>query len=345
MSPEQVKADKSIDHRSDIYSLGVTMFYVITGKPPYNLDTNSQFDVFNKIVFEPLPELPADIGKLDDFVKKACQKDRDQRFQSCEEWIDLFNSKESTISASEDKTIIETIPNLVEKETHTPPKEYQANTTEINNLKTTAIPQKPSNIKIITLSIIGVLCVIIVASILFINNETDKNTSEEMINNVTDNNTSEEMINNVTDNNTSEEMINNVTDNNTSEEMNNKDIKLDATEKVVKNGNPNPEKNNRSELNFNGFPYVITAIKINPNPRQGSQNVFFDKNYTLFDQSRPDLPIFPVNKNGEIVYQIYYSSNEDPRPYFGEFTTSQMESHLFYKFKNIETCQEFCRNK
>ncbi len=106
MSPEQVKADKSIDHRSDIYSLGVTMFYAITGKPPYNSDTDSQFDIFNKIVFEPLPELP-DIGNLDDFVKKACQKDRDQRFQSCEEWIDLFNSKESTISASENKTIIE----------------------------------------------------------------------------------------------------------------------------------------------------------------------------------------------------------------------------------------------
>ena len=48
------------------------------------------------------------------------------------------------------------------------------------------------------------------------------------------------------------------------------------------------------------------------------QNVFFNKNYTLFDASRPDLPIFPVNKNGKIVYQIYYSSNEDPRPFYGE---------------------------
>ena len=299
MSPEQVKADKSIDHRSDIYSLGVTMFYAITGKPPYNSDTDSQFDIFNKIVFEPLPELP-DIGNLDDFVKKACQKDRDQRFQSCEEWIDLFNSKESTISASEDKTIIETIPNLVEKETHTPPKDYQANTTEINNSKTTAIPQKPSNIKIITLSIIGVLSVILVASILFINNETDKNTSEEMIN---------------------------------------KDIKVDSTEKVVKNGNPNPEKNKMYQ------DILKYSTKINPNPRGGSQNVFFNKNYTLFDASRPDLPIFPVNKNGKIVYQIYYSSNEDPRPFYGEFTPSQLESHLYYKFKNKETCQEFCRSK
>jgi serine/threonine protein kinase len=90
MSPEQVKADKYIDHRSDIYSLGVTMFFAMTGKPPYNSNTDSQFDIFNKIVFEPLPELPV-IGNFDDFVKKACQKDREQRFQSCEEFILCLN--------------------------------------------------------------------------------------------------------------------------------------------------------------------------------------------------------------------------------------------------------------
>ena len=57
MSPEQVKADKSIDHRSDIYSLGVTMYFAISGKPPYDSETTSQFDVFSKIVHEPLPTL------------------------------------------------------------------------------------------------------------------------------------------------------------------------------------------------------------------------------------------------------------------------------------------------
>jgi len=328
MSPEQVKADKSIDHRSDIYSLGVTMFYAINGKPPYNSDTDSQFDIFNKIVFEPLPELPSDRGSLIDFVKKACQKDREQRFQSCREWIELLNSKKSTITVSKDKPIIETIPNLVEKETHITPKEYQTNNTEINNSKTTTTPQKPSNIKVITLSIIGVLSIIIVAGILFINNETDTNAGEEM---------------NVANNHNSEEM--NVANNHTSEEMMNNDINVDTTDIVAEDKPPKPKKNNKSELNFNGFPYVITPIQINPNPKHGSQNVFFDKNYTLFDLSRPNLPIFPVNKNGAIVYQIYYSSNEDPRPYYGEFTPSQLESHLYYKFKNLETCQEFCRNK
>jgi uncharacterized protein (TIGR02145 family) len=89
MSPEQVKSDKSIDHRSDIYSLGVTMFYAIKGMPPYNSETDSQFDIFNKIVFEPLPEL-TETGNFDGFIKKACQKDREQRFQSCKEWLDAL---------------------------------------------------------------------------------------------------------------------------------------------------------------------------------------------------------------------------------------------------------------
>ena len=90
MSPEQVKADKSIDHRSDIYSLGVTMFYAINGKPPYEIDTISQYEVFKKIVEEPLPELSTET-KYASMIKRACAKDREGRFQSCEEWLRELN--------------------------------------------------------------------------------------------------------------------------------------------------------------------------------------------------------------------------------------------------------------
>ena len=106
MSPEQVKADKSSDHRSDIYSLGVTLFFAINGKAPYNSDTDSQFDIFNKIVFDPLPEF-LNIGKFNDFVKKACQKDREQRYQSCGEWINELDIKVQSSAQAPDKTIFE----------------------------------------------------------------------------------------------------------------------------------------------------------------------------------------------------------------------------------------------
>ncbi len=107
MSPEQVKGDKSIDHRSDIYSLGVTLFYALNGKPPYDSDNGSQFEIFNKIVYEPLPALIGD-SPLIPLVQKACEKDREKRFQSCDEWLDEFNkmtfSKDDESNVSE-KTV------------------------------------------------------------------------------------------------------------------------------------------------------------------------------------------------------------------------------------------------
>jgi uncharacterized protein (TIGR02145 family) len=106
MSPEQVKADKSIDHRSDIYSLGITLFYALNGKPPYDGNTTSQFDIFNKIVYEPLPELGGS-SYLNDIVKKACQKDREQRFQNCEEWLKYFKQGFTAEILDFEKTILE----------------------------------------------------------------------------------------------------------------------------------------------------------------------------------------------------------------------------------------------
>ena len=103
MSPEQVKADKFIDHRSDIYSLGVTMFFAINGKPPYNSDTDSQFDIFNKIVYEPLPEFSIQ-SKFKDIVLKACQKNREVRYQRCDDILSELNLK--GIMKSEEKTIV-----------------------------------------------------------------------------------------------------------------------------------------------------------------------------------------------------------------------------------------------
>ena len=116
MSPEQVKADKSIDHRSDIYSLGVTMYFALNGKPPYDSETSSQFDIFNKIVHETIP-LSTLSGDLVPSIEKACQKDREKRYQSCEEWQKAIVLKIN--STSGEKTILDI--NTSESTTKTPP--------------------------------------------------------------------------------------------------------------------------------------------------------------------------------------------------------------------------------
>jgi serine/threonine protein kinase len=101
MSPEQVKADKSIDFRSDIYSLGITLFYAINGKPPYDTENISQFDIFNKIVFETLPASENNSVYFET-VLRACEKDRELRYQSCAEWL-----KEVEAYATGDEKLME----------------------------------------------------------------------------------------------------------------------------------------------------------------------------------------------------------------------------------------------
>lgn len=85
-------------------------------------------------------------------------------------------------------------------------------------------------------------------------------------------------------------------------------------------------------------------ITRDPDSRKDYVNVFWNRKYTLFDLIT-DEPIFPIIENGEKIYKIYYSSNEDPNPYQGSFTEIELENHLFYKFKNQASCLEFCKSK
>jgi serine/threonine protein kinase len=85
MSPEQVKGLSGIDYRSDIYSLGVTLYYILNGETPYNSNVNSPFEIYNRIVFEPL--IVSMDNQFDIYISKACQKDPNLRFLSCYDWF------------------------------------------------------------------------------------------------------------------------------------------------------------------------------------------------------------------------------------------------------------------
>ncbi len=88
MSPQQVKG-QILDRRSDIYSLGVSLFQMVTGQAPYNEDS-SEYDLYNLIINEPFPD-PAEfyVGVSEDMTKvihKATAKRPLDRYQSCEEF-------------------------------------------------------------------------------------------------------------------------------------------------------------------------------------------------------------------------------------------------------------------
>ncbi len=87
MSPEQIR-DEEVDHRTDIYSLGVVMYQLLTGVLPYQATNN--FSIIYQITNydPPLPsthrrEVPLAIDKI---VRRAMQKDAARRFQSWEDF-------------------------------------------------------------------------------------------------------------------------------------------------------------------------------------------------------------------------------------------------------------------
>ena len=92
MSPEQVNAEK-VDKLSDIYSLGVTLYQMATGKAPYEGQTN-QFKIQLSIVSNPFPKAkqhyPGVSDKIEAIIEKATQKKKSDRFQSCDEFIKIL---------------------------------------------------------------------------------------------------------------------------------------------------------------------------------------------------------------------------------------------------------------
>ena len=89
MSPEQAEG-KPLDHRSDIYSLGITAYHLLTGSPPFHGDTAIATALLhlNKSP-EPLhsicPEAPP---KLLDTVHRMIEKEPDKRYQTLGELLD-----------------------------------------------------------------------------------------------------------------------------------------------------------------------------------------------------------------------------------------------------------------
>lgn len=98
MSPEQIKGHPNLDQRSDIFSLGMTLYELLSGRLPFDKN-GSQFGIQRSIVEEDFPEphrfnegLPA---RLSAIIMKAVQKERDHRYQYAEEMVEALTTFEA----------------------------------------------------------------------------------------------------------------------------------------------------------------------------------------------------------------------------------------------------------
>lgn len=109
MSPEQAHGG-NIDARSDIYSLGIVLFELITGREPYQAET--PMSLLLKQINEPIPpirDFRADVPQLvQDVVDTATAKVQDERYASATEFSNAFSEalrgeRSSTTKVSKDK--------------------------------------------------------------------------------------------------------------------------------------------------------------------------------------------------------------------------------------------------
>ena len=97
MSPEQVSAGKDIDFRTDMYSLGITLYHILAGKAPY--DGTSVVDVITQHFSAPIPdirEVRPDISRrFANIIKKMMAKQKEDRFASWEDFIAALDKCEA----------------------------------------------------------------------------------------------------------------------------------------------------------------------------------------------------------------------------------------------------------
>jgi nicotinamidase/pyrazinamidase len=111
MSPEQINSARDVDFRTDIYSLGATLYHMVCGQVPY---TGTTFEVMTKQVREPLPSpkdhVPDLPDELCDVIRKMMAKAPADRYQTYDElqadFANLLTGEPVSASGFRDQSMV-----------------------------------------------------------------------------------------------------------------------------------------------------------------------------------------------------------------------------------------------
>lgn len=96
MSPEQIGRPEAMDHRSDIYSLGILMFQILCGKRPFDGKSirETQTNHLHKKLPEIKPVFQESAPEISHIVRRALEKNPDNRFGDCQEFLENIEAYE-----------------------------------------------------------------------------------------------------------------------------------------------------------------------------------------------------------------------------------------------------------
>ncbi len=134
MSPEQILGE-TLDGRSDLYALGIMLYEMVTGRPPYLAETPSA--LFIKHIHDPLPlpsKLKPDIPTaLENVILKSVAKERDNRYSSGQEMAQSLQTiiDDMTLpdTAQDEKTVNATQDEIEDEQTQADEKSSSDRTT------------------------------------------------------------------------------------------------------------------------------------------------------------------------------------------------------------------------
>ncbi|MDX1654370.1 MAG: protein kinase [Candidatus Competibacteraceae bacterium] len=103
MSPEQAMG-RTLDRRSDLYSLGVLFYEMLTGQRPYR--SEDSFAIALMHVNEPIPRLPGHLARYQPIVDRLLAKSPEERFESAEALLQALEDKQPPAAEGPEGTVV-----------------------------------------------------------------------------------------------------------------------------------------------------------------------------------------------------------------------------------------------